>query len=95
MGKEITVSSLEEMCDLMCGGPEDMGEVKCYAKVLNPPHAGADRYIVARLVDGELYYYTSWETEEDAWKAAREWDNAVVVEKIDRVQCANEEDEGL
>ena len=23
MGKEIIVTSLEEMCDLMCGGPED------------------------------------------------------------------------
>lgn len=39
-----------------------------------------DRYVVCRLVDGKLWYYTSWKKLEDAESAAEEFDNGIVVE---------------
>ena len=41
----------------------------------------ADRYIVARLVEGELWYWGSWEDEKAARRVADTFDNGIVVER--------------
>lgn len=38
------------------------------------------RYIVCRLVDGDLWYYSTWKTKEAAEVAAGEFENALVVD---------------
>ena len=51
-------------------------------KVNNVP-PDADRCIVARLDNGELWYWGSWSDKAKADEAAREFDNGVVVERND------------
>lgn len=46
--------------------------------VLNIPEAHRE-FIVARCVDNQLWYYNSWDTVEDAAKAAVEADGVVLV----------------
>ena len=38
------------------------------------------RYVVCRLVDGQLWFYTSWDTRQQADKAAEEFENGLVVD---------------
>ena len=38
------------------------------------------RYIVARVVDGQLWYFSTWKIKEDAERTAMELDNAIVLE---------------
>ena len=38
------------------------------------------RYIVCRLVDGDLWYYSTWKTREAADTAAAEFENGLVVD---------------
>lgn len=54
---------------------QNMGYVK--VNNLPPEH---ERYIVARLNDGELWFYGSWDNEAQAEKAAKEFENGLVVE---------------
>lgn len=55
--------------------------VKAIGQVLirnvSPTHF---RYIVCRLVDGDLWYYTTWKTREAAEAAATEFENGLVVD---------------
>ena len=55
--------------------------VKAIGQVLirnvSPTHF---RYIVCRLVDGDLWYYTTWKTREAAEAAAEEFENGLVVD---------------
>lgn len=44
---------------------------------LPPKHS---RYVMCRLVDGELWFYTSWNTRDKAEDAAREFENGIVVD---------------
>lgn len=39
-----------------------------------------DRYIVARLVMGQLWYWGSWDDEEAAKRVAAQFDNGLVLE---------------
>ena len=43
----------------------------------------ADKYIVARLVMGELWYWGSWESKEAADRVAEQFDNGVVLERCE------------
>ena len=55
--------------------------VKAIGQVLvrnvSPTHF---RYIVCRLVDGDLWYYSTWKTREAADTAAAEFENGIVVD---------------
>lgn len=42
--------------------------------------AETDKYIVARLVMGLLWYWGSWDTEEAAKRVAETFDNGLVLE---------------
>lgn len=50
--------------------------MKCNVEVMNVPK-NHDKYIVARLSDGELWYWGSWNDEQDANIAAEEVDGIV------------------
>lgn len=39
-----------------------------------------ERFVVARLVDGELWYWGSWDDEKAAERVAQQFDNGVVVD---------------
>lgn len=52
------------------------------AEVQNVPK-DADKYIVARLVMGELWYWGSWETKKAADRVAEQFDNGVVLERCE------------
>ena len=43
---------------------------------------GKYKYVVARLVEGKLWYYGRFETEGEAEKCAGEFDNGLVLEDI-------------
>lgn len=49
------------------------------AKV-NNLDAEHERYVVARLVDGELWYWGSWDDAEAAKIVAQQFDNGVVID---------------
>lgn len=51
--------------------------MKCNIEVMNVPK-DHDKYIVARLSDGELWYWGSWDDNQLADLAAREIDGVVV-----------------
>lgn len=53
--------------------------MKCNVEVLNVPK-DHDKYIVARLSDGELWYWGSWDDEKKAKITALEI-NGIVVEE--------------
>lgn len=38
------------------------------------------KYVVCRLVDGQLWFYASWSDRESADNTAAEFDNGIVVE---------------
>ena len=38
------------------------------------------KYVLCRLVDGELWFYTSWNTKDKADEARKEFENGIVVE---------------
>lgn len=56
---------------------------KCCACV-NVRNADRDpkRYIVARLVNGLLWYWGSWDDVDKAYEVAEEFDNALVCVKV-------------
>ena len=39
-----------------------------------------ERYVVARVVDGELWYWGSWDNRESAENVAKTFDNGIVVD---------------
>lgn len=52
------------------------------AEVCNLPN-NADKYIVARLVANELWYWGSWDKKDVATRAAEEFSNGIVLERSD------------
>lgn len=52
----------------------------CKVKVYNCPE-DAEQYIVARLSNGELWYWCSYEDESEAIEVADEFENGLVVER--------------
>ena len=52
----------------------------CEVSVNNVPK-DAEKFIVARLTSGELWYYGSWENKESAVRVASTFKNGVVVER--------------
>ena len=55
-------------------------EVK--AIVFNTPE-DVDKYIVAKAVCGELWYWGSWDNKNDAFRVAKQFDNGCVLEVND------------
>lgn len=47
---------------------------------VNNLDAEHERFVVARVVDGELWYWGSWNTDEAAIRVAQQFDNGVVVD---------------
>lgn len=45
-----------------------------------------DKYIVARLVMGELWFWGSWDSREAAQRVAEQFENGIVIER-----CEDEE----
>lgn len=41
------------------------------------------RYVVARLIEGRLWFWGSWESFDDAFNVAVELENGIVVERIE------------
>lgn len=54
----------------------------CKVKVENISNQSR-QYVVARLVDGKLWYWGSWDDKKSADKVAMEFSNGIVVENID------------
>lgn len=52
----------------------------CNVKMNNSP-LQAERFIVARLSNGELWYWGSFTNKPDAEKAAGQFENGIVVER--------------
>jgi len=48
-------------------------------EIMNIPEKHS-RYVVCRLVDGQLWFYDSWSDREQADNTAAEFDNGLVVE---------------
>lgn len=53
--------------------------MNCIAEVNNIPE-DAERYIVAMVSEGELWYWGSWDNKEEADNAAKDFWNGIVVE---------------
>ena len=51
----------------------------CKVKVNNKPE-DTEKYIVARYVAGELWYWGSWDDYKSAKKVADDYENGIVVE---------------
>lgn len=52
----------------------------CNIKMNNLP-LQAERFIVARLSNGGLWYWGSWSNKSEAEKAAMQFDNGIVLER--------------
>jgi len=44
-----------------------------------PDYVTEESYIVARLDDGDLWFWGAWEKPEEATKAAKQFENGIVV----------------
>lgn len=53
------------------------GTGQVFIKNISPTHF---RYVICRLVDGDLWYFSTWKTREAAEFAAEELENALVVD---------------
>lgn len=56
-------------------------QIVARVKINNMPSDPA-RYVVARLVEGVFWYYSTWKTKEQADKNASEFENAFVFEIV-------------
>ena len=48
--------------------------------VINNLSNNLERYVVARVVSGNLWYWGSWNKKEDAEEVALTFDNAIVID---------------
>ena len=60
-----------------------MKDFSALAVVKNKPDYPLSRYVVARAVDGDLWFWGTWELFSDALKIAKELENGVVLEVED------------
>ena len=58
-----------------------MNEILASVNIQNASR-DSERYIVARLVDGALWYWGSWDDVDKAYEVAEEFDNAIVLTLI-------------
>ena len=59
-----------------------MGSVKMIVKVNNAPNY-TERYVVARIFEGELWYWGSWANKDEADEAALNVDGVVCDSEVD------------
>ena len=52
---------------------------KCFQVILKNMPEKVERFIVARLDNGSLWYWGSWDNLDDAKSVAEEFDNALIV----------------
>lgn len=57
--------------------------MKVNIEVNNVSEGYGEPYIVARLVDGKLWYYGRYNTQEEAEQVASNFDNAIVMEVVE------------
>lgn len=57
-----------------------MKDFSALAVVRNKPDYSLSRYVVARAVDGDLWFYGTWDKFSDAFRVAKELENGVVLE---------------
>jgi len=53
--------------------------MKTVVKIKNMP-SNPRKYVVARVVNGELWYYATFDAEDRAEKCRKEFDNALIAE---------------
>lgn len=89
MGKEFIATTLEELCDLMCGNiipKEGSMEVNVVAEINNMPEIEETGFLVVRRYEDNegrvsLWYYGCYERKEVADEVASEIGNGLVLEK--------------
>lgn len=54
---------------------------------INKVPKNTERFIVARLVMNELWYWGSWDTKEAADRVAAQFDNGVVLERTEDINA--------
>ena len=52
----------------------------CKLRINNMPFHDLDKYIVARVIETELWYYGTYNNEDMAYRVAEEIGNGIVVE---------------
>lgn len=57
-----------------------MEATKGIVAILNTPDE-TSRYIVSRLVEGNLWYWGSWDDPKEAIRVAKTFENGMVIEK--------------
>ena len=61
-------------------GGIDMLNVENGIVAIHNIDADHEKFVVARLIDGQLWYYGSWIEQKDAKKIADKFENGIVVE---------------
>lgn len=81
MGKEFIVTSLEEMCDLMCGNiiPERSIKMSIYSD-----------YKVGAITKEEFDSYAAEKNRRDRWEREHEFD---YLDDFERMECEEGDDE--
>ena len=59
---------------------------KFICEIKNLPRYIPDKYVVARIVNSELWYWGSYDDKVKADRAARELENGVVVTKVEETE---------
>ena len=54
---------------------------------INKVPKNTERFIVARLVMNELWYWGSWDTKEAADRVAAQFDNGIVLERTENINA--------
>lgn len=57
-----------------------MNSVEVKTRVINVNRVSC-KYVVARLVDGQFWFWGQWDDEDEARKVAEQFENGVVLER--------------
>lgn len=60
-----------------------MRNIIAKAEIQNRPDYPLSKYVVARAVCGELWFWGSWNDENEAYRVAKQFDNGCVLEVED------------
>ena len=63
-----------------------MKTIKAKAVIQNKPDYELSKYIVAKAVDGQLWFWGTWNDLNEALKVARSFENGCVVENVDQTE---------
>ena len=57
-----------------------MREIKAKAIIKNRPEYPLRKYVVAKAICGELWFWGTWDDENEAYRVAKQFDNGCVLE---------------